>query len=193
MSNAPAPVEGANTRARATIATLTPLELSNLGEDESDDDLSEPDEELGSQGTEDTQVVTDLNVQGMAAFDDTRCLVELSLKVKGHSLLCGHLKATCRRRKHQELQSEEGRRGRTGYYQQLLNRKGEILDAAADTYMTHQTWIAQRQSNQVMLERLGKEQSAGKTRLEEELKSRSDPVVRIDTTPRGPHAQQIQA
>jgi hypothetical protein len=43
-----------------------------------------------------------------------------------------------------------------------------------------------------MLAQLGQQQSAGKTQMEASLKTRSDPVVRIDTTPQGPRATQIQ-
>jgi hypothetical protein len=55
-----------------------------------------------SQGTDDTQVVSDLNVQGMAMYDGTRCFLELTHRVKGRAILCGHPRASCPQRKHRE-------------------------------------------------------------------------------------------
>jgi hypothetical protein len=171
-----------------------PARLSSDEDEDWDDDISEPDEDLTSLATDDTQVVVDLNIQGMALYEDNRCLLELSQRVKGHALLCGHPRENCPRRKHRELvQTAEDHRGRPGYCQQLPNAKGTTADAVSDTFMTTQAWIERRQSNRTMLTQLGQTQSAAKQRLEEQLKPKSAPVVRIDTTPQGPRAQQITA
>jgi hypothetical protein len=147
MVEKPTDTESMSTRAKAVAAGLATTRTDSLDTDESDDDLSEDDDDLGSRGTDDTQVVSDLNVQGLASFDATRCLVELTQKVKGHAILCGHLRASCTRPKHQKLQKELGRRGEEGYYQELPNSKGTVYDAVADTYMSHQAWTDQRESN----------------------------------------------
>jgi hypothetical protein len=186
-----ATAEGVSTRSGVAAAGLPPIRTDISEDDDSDDDISEPDEDFTSQGTDDTQVVTDLNVQGMALYDDTRCLIELSQRVKGHAILCGHPRDSCPRRKHLELQKLSGRRGQEGYYQQLPNTKGTINDAVADSFLTLQAWVYMRQNNRIMLTKLGQEQSEGKAKKEESLKPRSQPVVRIDTTPCGPHAQQL--
>jgi hypothetical protein len=184
--------QGLSTRAASLAAGLATMRLDS-NTDDSDDDLSEPDEDLTSQATDDTQVVSDLNVQGMAAFDETRCLVELSQKVKGHALLCGHLRASCSRRKHIAIQNQPGRRGQEGYYQELPNARGTANDAVADTFLSQEAWIERRQSNRVMLTQLGQEQSPGKALMDATMKPRGKPQVRIDTTPRGPRAAQLQA
>jgi hypothetical protein len=147
MVEKPADTEGMSTRARATPSDVPPVRSDDLSDDESDDDVSEPDEDLTSQATDDTQVVSDLHVQGMGMFDDTRCLVNLSQKVKGHKIYCGHPREICPRRKYQELQTVSGRRGTEGYYQQLPNSKGTVNDAVADTFLTPQAWVETRQSN----------------------------------------------
>jgi hypothetical protein len=186
--------EGVSTRSGAAATGLPPIHTDISEGDDSDDAISEPDKDFASQSTDDTQVVTDLNVQGsMALYDDTRCLIKLSQRVKGHDILCGHPCDSCPRRKHLELQKVSGRRGQEGYYQQLPNTKGTINDAVADSFLTPQAWVEMRQSNRIMLTKLGQEQSEGKAKMEESLKTRSQPVVRIDTTPRGPRAQQLQA
>jgi hypothetical protein len=151
------PADGVSTRAGALAAGLPVVRTDIPGEDDSDDDQSEPDEDVTLQGTDDTQVVSNLNVQGMAMYDGTRCLLELAQRVKGYAILCGHLRVSCPRRKHRELQKIEGRRGHEGYYQQLPNSKGTINDAVADTdsYLLPQAWVDLRQSNRVMLTRLG--------------------------------------
>jgi hypothetical protein len=77
---------------------------------ESDDDLSESGVEERSQGTADTVVVDDLPMIGQAHYDDTRCLVILSMKVGGHELYCGYPRGSCPRRKHKELQLAPERR-----------------------------------------------------------------------------------
>jgi hypothetical protein len=41
----------------------------------------------------------------MGLSDDTRCLVDLSQKVKGHTIYCGIPLEICPRQKHQELQT----------------------------------------------------------------------------------------
>jgi hypothetical protein len=192
MDDKPVATEGMSTRATALEAGLATMRLDSNDED-SDDDLSEADEDLTSQGTDDTQVVSDLHVQGMAVFDSTRCLVELSQKVKGHALPCGHLCVSCPRPKHTVLQTQAGRRGQEGYYQELPNAKGTSHDNVADTYVSHQAWIESRQSNRAVLTMLGQDQSPGKAALDSSsLKARSAPVVRIDTTPKGPRATQLQ-
>jgi hypothetical protein len=101
-----------STRASSTAAGLAPIQTDsfNDGED-SDDDRSEADDDLTSQGTDDTQVVNELKLHGMALFDHTACLVELSQKVKGHAIRCGHPRAQCIRRKHTILQTVAGLRG----------------------------------------------------------------------------------
>jgi hypothetical protein len=79
-------------------ATETPDAASpgrQVIEDDLDDDRSEPDDELESQAMIDTQVVNDLKVIDVAEFDDTHCLVELSMRVKGHPLLCGYPRDSC--------------------------------------------------------------------------------------------------
>jgi hypothetical protein len=83
-------------------------ETPELGDgDESDDDESvAPEEEApeDSVGSVDTQVVTQLEARGEKRFEDTICLVALSQKVKGKTVLCGHPRGICRRRGHQSLQ-----------------------------------------------------------------------------------------
>jgi hypothetical protein len=161
-------------------------------DEESDADLSEPDEELTSQGTDDTQVVSELNAQGMAHYDDAVCLVELSQRVKGHALLCGHPRSSCTRPKHRELQRRSGPRGEPGYYQRFANARGTAYDAILDTFMSPQAWIEQRTQNRALLSQLGREQSPGKAQMEAALKPKSTPMVRIDTAPRGPRATLLQ-
>jgi hypothetical protein len=159
-------------------------------DEESDEDPSEDDEEEKSQDTIDTQVVEELNVVGQALYDDTRCLIGLSLKVKGHQLYCGYPKRSCPRRKHRELQTEPGRRGPTGVYQQLPNGKALVHDAVASTRITPEDWENQRQVNHELLLRLGA--SPQKSLTETLLKPPSTPRVRIDTTHQsGPRNQFI--
>jgi hypothetical protein len=165
-----ATAEGVSTRSGAAAAGSPPIRTDISEDDDSDDDISESDEDFASQGTDDTQVVTDLNVQGMALYIDTRCLIELSQWVKGHAILCGHPRDSCPRRKYLELQKLYGRRGQGGYYQQLPNTKGTINDAVANSFLTPQAWVEMRQSNRIMLTKLGQEQSEGKATMEESLK-----------------------
>jgi hypothetical protein len=68
MVEKPSDTEGFSTRATAIAAGLAPIRTDSLDDDESDDDISEADEDLASQGTDDTQVVSNLNVQGMAVL-----------------------------------------------------------------------------------------------------------------------------
>jgi hypothetical protein len=128
----------------------------------------------------------------MALFTEAHCLVELTQRVKGHPILCGHPKETCSQPKHRALQGQLGRRGRPGCYQQLPIKRNSTVDAVGDTYVSPEDWATQQQQNREMLAQLGQAQSAGKTAMEDALKQRSDPVVRIDTTPRGPRAERVQ-
>jgi hypothetical protein len=172
------------------LKRLRPATLDvEITPDESDDDESEDEEDVVSQATVDTAVVTDFKAIGLAMHDTTRCMVELALKVQGHHLYCGHLRHSCPRRKHRILQEIPGKTGSPGVYQQLPNTKGTICDAVADTLTTLEALEEQRQANRALLEKLGASKS--KTAAEEAAKTRSDPVVRIDTTPRGPRATQV--
>jgi hypothetical protein len=92
--------------------------------DESDDDESvAPEEEPPEAGDEsvDTQVVNQIAAQPERRFADDTCLVALSQKVKGRTILCGHPRGTCRRRGHQSLQGIEGHRGQPGMYSGVMN------------------------------------------------------------------------
>jgi hypothetical protein len=188
----PAESTGLSIRAVALEAGLATMRLDSTDGD-SDEDLSELDKDLTSQGTDDTQVVSDLKVQGMAVLDNTRCLIELSHMVKGRAILCGHLRDSCPCRKHKERQKQVRRRGQAGYYQELPNRKGTANDAVADTYLTLEAWVERPRTSRVLLTQLGQAQSPGKAAMDASMKPRSAPVVRIDTTPRGPRAAQLQA
>jgi hypothetical protein len=167
-----------------------PLEIPDANrDDESDDDESEDDDEAKSLATVDTVVVDALNVVGLALYDRSRCLVELSQKVKGHHIYCGHPRHTCPRPKHRVLQEIPGKTGPTGVYQQLPNAKGTGFDAVADTLTSIEELETQRQANRANLEQIGASNS--KMASEDAARTRSPPVVRIDTTPRGPRASQI--
>jgi hypothetical protein len=61
-----------------------------------------------------------------------------------------------------------------------------------DTYVSTTDWKAQHLRNRAMLSQLGQHQSTAKSTMEETLKERQPPVVRIDTTPKGPRAQRVQ-
>jgi hypothetical protein len=137
--------------------------------------------------------VDELNVVGEAHYDDSRCLVILTTPVKGHELLCGYPKESCRRPKHRVLQTLSGRRGMTGVYQQLPNGKGVVHDAVADTRRTVEEVEASRLQNLSLLEAL--RSSPEKALAELQAKPRSRPTVRIDTsTPAtGPRKTRLQS
>jgi hypothetical protein len=67
-----------------------------------------------------------------------------------------------------------------------------VVDAVGDTFMSLEEWTEHQQQNRDMLTQLGQSQSPGKSAMEDSLKKRAAPVVRIDTTPRGPRAQRVQ-
>jgi hypothetical protein len=159
---------------------------------DSDDDLSEDEPDALSQDTVDTQVVEGLNVVGYGVYDDTRCLVSLALRVKGHELYCGYAGGTCPRPKHNALRVAPGRRGPPGVYQQLPNSKGTVHDAVADTRTTPEALEESRLQNRSLLKSLGS--SPEKTQAELLTKPRSTPVVQLNPTPTtGPRQSRIQA
>jgi hypothetical protein len=171
------------------LESLRPASLPVTTEpEESDNDESE-DDDLGSQPTVDTNVVSDYKAAGLALYDHTRCLVELAMKVKGHPLYCGYPRQSCSRPKHRILQEIPGKTGSPGVYQQLPNTKGTVFDAVVDTLTTNAELEEQQQTNRALLEKLGA--SKVKKAAEDVAKTRSAPVVRIDTTPKGPRVIQV--
>jgi hypothetical protein len=160
--------------------------------DDSDVDESESELEDKSLGSDDTRVVDKLHCVGQANYDDTRCLVRLSLRVDGHALYCGHPRGTCPRPKHKILQQVPERRGVPGIYQQLPNASGGVHDAVADTLASEAEVKAQRAENRNLLSALGT--SPEKQLTEQQAKPRLSPQVR--TTPpspaSGPRAERIQ-
>jgi hypothetical protein len=99
---------------RAVIRALRTPDIAE-NEEELDDDESESGDEK-SQETADTVVVDTLKVIGLADYDKTCCLITLSQTVQGHTIYCGHSKASCSPPKHRILQRTPGRRGQTGVY-----------------------------------------------------------------------------
>jgi hypothetical protein len=142
------------------------------------------------QETADMVVVDALKVIGLADYDETRCLIALSQTVQGHTIYCGHPKASCPRPKHRILQRTLGRRGQTGVYQQLPNSQGTTCDAVADTRLSTEEWAQQQHANRVMLETVAA--SPEKIRLEEQYKPRAPKQVQIDTSSPGPRARKLQ-
>jgi hypothetical protein len=167
---------------------LAMLNVENSSE-ESDNDESEDEEDVTSQATVDTNVVTDYKAMRLALYDNTRCLVELALKVQSHYLYCGYPRQSCPRPKHRILEEMPGKIGATGVYQQLPNAKGTVFDAVVDTLTSVEALEEQWQANWASLEQLGA--SKVKQAAEEAAKNHSAPVVRIDTAPRGPRLTQM--
>jgi hypothetical protein len=165
------------------------LTVDTTGDDESDEDESEDEEDEASRTTADTELVSEFKAIGLGLYDHTRCMVELSQKVKGHHLYCGHLRHSCPRPKHRVFQEIPGKAGPPGVYQQLPNAKNTCFDAVADTLTSIEDLKAQRQANRANLEKIGASKS--KAASEIAAKPKELPVVRIDSTPRCPRASQI--
>jgi hypothetical protein len=144
---------------------------------ESDNEDQDPGEET-SMGTADTADRTKIGSAGQMHFGPEKCLVRLTTKVQTHTILCGHLKDSCRRPKHQALQLDPFRVGRPGVYNATLNSGGLVLDAIEDSFITEKEHDQLHQEN-----RRRPEQMAGSTqkqRAEEALRERSPPQVQFD-------------
>jgi hypothetical protein len=185
--------QGLDETPTSSFTETSPIERLSVGHltvdttgDESDDDESEDEEDEASRTTADTEVVSAFKVIGLGLCDNTRYLVELTQKVKGHHLYCGYLRHSCPRPKHCVLQEISGKTGPTGVYQQLPNAKNTCFDAISNALTSIDDLEAQRLANRVNLEKIG----ASKSKVTSELaaKPRDPPVVRIDSTPRGPRA-----
>jgi hypothetical protein len=166
---------------------------TTLAEDaDSDYDPSGDEPDGLSQDTVDTQVVDGLNVIGYGVYDDTRCLVSLALRAKGHELYCGYTRGTCPRPKHNALREAPGRRGLPGVYQQLPNVKGTVHDAVADTRTTPEAIEESRLQNRSLLASLGS--SPEKIRAELSAKPHAPPVVQLNPIPTtGPRQTRLQS
>ena len=140
-TNTPSPDSSEDVEAIVPAETFGPTDDEDLyqADDDSDDD-----DEGASTGSHDTNVVENPDVAGEFVYGTNRCLVALSTKSDGRTLLCERLCEDCNRRNHLQLRTTEGRRGKPGIYLGVPNRTGMVHDALADTYVD----IADRQAQQ---------------------------------------------
>jgi hypothetical protein len=85
---------------RRPIVTMVDEDGSQAGQEGTQERDPESDLDEGSLGTEDTEGISKFGNAGQVLFDTTKCRVRLSVKVKNCTMLCGHDRATCARRKH---------------------------------------------------------------------------------------------
>ncbi len=91
--------------------------------------------------------MTEIGSGGQLHFGSEKCLVRLTTKVQTHTIICGHLKDSGRRPKHQALQLDPFRVGRPGVYNATLNSGGLILDAIEDSFITEEEHKQLHQEN----------------------------------------------
>jgi hypothetical protein len=147
MTDNPAGTSPSSTESFAEVTTPLPgFEAVTVETVSSPDDLdeipeggSESDREEGSQGTNDTDGISEFGNAGQVHYDVTKCLVRLSSKVNNRTMLCGFDRDTCPRRKHQDLQSNSEKIGAVGYYIATPNSKKTVLDAIEDTHITEES------------------------------------------------------
>jgi hypothetical protein len=189
MTDNPAGTSPSSTESFAEVTTPLPgFEAVTVETVSSPDDLdeipeggSESDREEGSQGTNDTDGISEFGNAGQVHYDVTKCLVRLSSKVNNRTMLCGFDRDTCPRRKHQDLQSNSEKIGAVGYYIATPNSKKTVLDAIEDTHITEEDMDRHKEENRLLLEAVGG--SAQKRAAEQAYKAKSPPTVQIDPTP----------
>jgi hypothetical protein len=169
-----APLPGVEAVAVETVSSQDDL-------DEIPEGGSESDREEGSQGTNDTDGISEFGNAGQVHYDETKCLVRLSSKVNNRTMLCGFDRDTCPRRKHQDLQSNSEKIGAVGYYIATPNSKKTVLDAIEDTHITEVDMDRHKEENRLLLEVVAG--SVQKQAAEQAYKAKSPPAVQIDPTP----------
>jgi hypothetical protein len=95
---------------------------------------SESNREEGSQGTNNTDGISEFGIAGQVHYDEMKCLERLLSKVDNRTMLCGFDHHTCPRCKHQDLQSNSAKIGTVGHYITTPNSKKTVLDAIEDTH-----------------------------------------------------------
>jgi hypothetical protein len=168
-----APLPGVEAVAVETVSSQDDL-------DEIPEGGSESDREEGSQGTNDTDGISEFGNAGQVHYDETKCLVRLSSKVNNWTMLCGFDRVTCPRRKHQDLQSNSEKIGAVGYYIATPNSKKTVLDAIEDTHITEVDMDRHKEENRLLLEVVAG--SVQKQAAEQAYKAKSPPAVQMDPT-----------